>query len=78
MEWMPNIDPCTPPECISLREPMPRVLHKTLHAGLISMQPFALATPEACKDISSGYAFFCVPGANVTSRGSHRGGGARR
>jgi hypothetical protein len=32
----------------------PRVSHKTLHPGL--------ATPEACKYISPGYAFFAYPG----------------
>src|SRR5438132_12461500 len=26
------------------------------------MQPFGLATPEACKNISPGYAFFAYPG----------------
>ena len=26
------------------------------------MQPFGLATPEACKYISPGYAFFAYPG----------------
>jgi len=26
------------------------------------VQPFGLATPEACKDIGPGYAFFAYPG----------------
>jgi len=38
------------------------VSHKTLHPGLSSVQPFGLATPEACKYISPGYAFFAYPG----------------
>ena len=36
--------------------------HKTLHPELSSLQPFGLATPEACKNISPGYAFFAYPG----------------
>jgi len=30
------------------------VSHKTLHPGLMSLQPSGLATPEACLDISPG------------------------
>src|SRR5262249_28964968 len=40
----------------------PRVLHKMLHLGLPSLQPFGLRTPEACKNISPGYASFAYPG----------------
>jgi len=34
------------------------------------MQPFGLATPEACKNISPGYALFAYPGK--TFRGENR------
>src|SRR5438876_6524856 len=44
----------------------PRVSHKTLHPGLSSLQPFGLATPEACTYISPGYAFFAYPGKTFT------------
>jgi len=30
------------------------------------MQPSGLATPEACKDISPGYAFFAYPGKTIS------------
>ena len=32
------------------------------------MQPFGLATPEACKYISPGYAFFAYPGKRFNAR----------
>ena len=53
---------------------MPRVSHKTLHAGLISMQPFGLATPEACKYVSPGYAPFAYPGLTFEARNAPRSG----
>jgi vitamin B12 transporter len=59
------IIPGTPPGCDQFSQPKPRVSHKTLHQGLISMQPSGLATPEACKEISPGYAFFAYPGYKV-------------
>ena len=40
----------------------PRVSHKTLHPGLIFLQPSGLRTPEAWSDFSPGYAFFAYPG----------------
>ena len=52
--------------CFSLRA-HPRVSHKTLHPGLISVQPSGLGTPEACKNISPGYAFFAYPGKTFTA-----------
>src|SRR5437868_12279924 len=56
------------PGCDCPVDSKPRVSHKTLHPGLSSLQPFGLATPEACKDISSGYAFFAYPGRRFTVR----------
>jgi len=50
------------PGCDLHNNSNPRVSHKTLHPGLISMQAFGLATPEACKYISPGYAFFAYRG----------------
>ncbi len=50
------------PGCNFAIDSKPRVSHKTLHPGLISLQPSRLATPEACKDFSPGYAFFAYPG----------------
>src|SRR5205085_11864449 len=56
------------PGCGSPVDSRPRVSHKTLHPGLHSVQPFGLATPEACKYISPGYAFFAYPGKRFTAR----------
>ena len=53
------------PGCDSPVDSKPRVSHKTLHPGLSSVQPFGLATPEACKYISPGYAFFACPGKGL-------------
>src|SRR5437868_14064027 len=64
------------PGCDSPVDSTPRVSHKTLHPGLSSVQPFGLATPEACKHISHGYAFFAYPGKG-SRRELHPGGGAR-
>src|SRR5437867_6258511 len=58
------------PGCDFPVDSKPRVSHKTLHPGLSSMQPSGLATPEACKRISPGYAFFAYPGK--TSRAQTR------
>ena len=63
----PAATPCTPPGCDLPLPPKPRVSHKTLHPGLSSLQPSGLATPEACKEISPGYAFFAYPEYKVTS-----------
>jgi hypothetical protein len=41
----------------------PKQFPSTLR-GAIS---FGLATPEACKEISPGYAFFAYPGSDVES-----------
>src|SRR5437867_5489269 len=55
------------PGCDFPVDSKPRVSHKTLHPGLSSVQPFGLATPEACKNISPGYAFFAYPGKTFPS-----------
>src|SRR5438094_4030681 len=60
------MDPCTPAGVRFSRRSKPRVSHKTLHPGLSSLQPFGLATPEACTYISPGYAFLAYPGKTFT------------
>jgi hypothetical protein len=62
-----NNIPAPLPGCDLSLEPNPRVSHKTLHQRLHSLQPSGLATPEACKKISPGYAFFAYPGYTVAN-----------
>jgi hypothetical protein len=57
--------PAPVPGCDLAIQPKPRVSHKTLHPGLHSHQPSGLAAPEACLEISAGYAFFAYPGYKV-------------
>lgn len=62
------------PGCDLRLQSNPRVSHKTLHPGLSSLQPSRLATPEACMEISPGYAFFAYPGTTLQVRTAPRRG----
>ena len=50
------------PESLVLRSATDLTAKRLPKSNLFSLQSFGLATPEACKNISPGYAFFAYPG----------------